>query len=137
MLINTKLVRIHKIRDGVQLQVEYLYHTPFAQGSGIIVEESEVVDIYNKTVFVRHIKTIAQLIHSGCDWMNALDLHKTKPVKIPAWMGENLMKSHSYQRGYYISMAVDGLQPLRGYPCSCRWFSIHANTSSTMRTQWV
>lgn len=44
-------------------------------------------------------------------------------------MGENLVKFHPYQRGYYILVTIEGLQPLGGYPCSRRWFFTHAHTN--------
>lgn len=57
------------------------------------MEEPKVVDVYNGTLFARHDKAIT-CVNSQCVLQHAQDLHKIKPINIPAWIAEGFLKFH-------------------------------------------
>lgn len=65
---------------------------------------AERVDAYSETEFAgRDIRAVAQMLSkltAAVRACRAHDLHKMKPAKSPAWVGEEFMKSQSYPRRY-------------------------------------
>lgn len=65
-----------------------------SQGEGHQEEDGKSQEwVSVKIVFVGHDRAVAHL-SSQFLGIHAQDVHMTKPVKVPAWVGEGPMKSH-------------------------------------------
>lgn len=75
---------------------------PFPDSSGIIVEESEVVDDYKETLFSRHNRAATHMTHINCD-----SIHKpnTTSSQTKAQHGDN--RWLPYPRSNVLSLAAD------------------------------
>lgn len=87
---------------------------------------------YVKCSLLNRTKLMHTSIHTVAT-CHTLDLHKVKPVKIPAWMSSNcqLMVVKGGDK-----LVLD-LWPLIGCLCSSKWCPKHSHMVSTTWTEWA
>lgn len=109
--------------------------------------EPKGVDVCSEIVFSGH----ARAEHDGDEahvnswwlWLCVKSLHSIRSAEIPAWVGEVLIKFHSWMRNCWQLMAFEervlfssGMWCLRDYLCSNRRPCTHAHTNGTKWTVW-
>lgn len=116
------------------MKMDHLYQPPTTESQETLRNNGQEKQEYDyvKCSLLNRTKLMHTSIHTVAV-CHTLDLHKVKPVKIPAWMSSNcqLMVVKGGDK-----LVLD-LWPLIGCLCSSKWCPKHSHMVSTTWTEWA